>query len=267
MLLTIITVCYEIENEIHKTCKSIVDQTATDFEWLVIDGGSKDNTLSILKKYENKINLLVSEKDRGIYDAMNKGIKLAKGEYVIFMNGGDAFADNEVLLKFNNTKDKKEVNYGMCRELRENDISFITDYPEKLNLEYFLGSNISHQSTFIKRGLFNKYGYYDLKYRIIADYEKWICLLSKGVSFSKLPFVVSIFNAFEGISSKKKSLDIVDKEKAHIINKYYSREEIALYYIKKKRVLEEELVSIYNSKFFKLWRRYCHLKEKITGKS
>ena len=96
--LSIITICYN-EPNIEKTCESIINQTWQDFEWIVIDGGSTDGTLEILNKYKTRINKLISEPDKGIYNALNKGIKFAKGEWLNFMNGGDRFCDNLVLEK------------------------------------------------------------------------------------------------------------------------------------------------------------------------
>ena len=96
-ILTIITVCFNIKDEIERTCQSIVNQTWQNFEWIVIDGGSTDGTVDILKKYSDRINILVSEPDKGIYNAMNKGIKLSHGEWLNFMNGGDRFTSNDVL--------------------------------------------------------------------------------------------------------------------------------------------------------------------------
>jgi len=87
--LTIITICYNIANQIERTLKSIENQTFQDFEWIVVDGASIDGTLEILQKYGSRINILISEKDKGIYDAMNKGILKSKGEYLLFLNGGD----------------------------------------------------------------------------------------------------------------------------------------------------------------------------------
>ena len=93
MQLSIATVCYN-EKDIGRTCESIVSQSCQDFEWIVVDGGSTDGSLEVIKHYKERIDILISEPDNGIYDAMNKGIRLAKGKWINFMNGGDTFADN-----------------------------------------------------------------------------------------------------------------------------------------------------------------------------
>ena len=92
MQLSIVTVCYN-EKDIGRTCESIVSQSCQDFEWIVVDGGSTDGSLEVIKHYKERIDILISEPDNGIYDAMNKGIRLAKGKWINFMNGGDTFAD------------------------------------------------------------------------------------------------------------------------------------------------------------------------------
>ena len=112
-ILTIITVCFNIKDEIERTCQSIVNQTWQNFEWIVIDGGSTDGTVDILKKYSDRINILVSEPDKGIYNAMNKGIKLSHGEWLNFMNGGDRFTSNDVLKEvFSGKEYSADVLYG-----------------------------------------------------------------------------------------------------------------------------------------------------------
>lgn len=99
MQLSIVTVCYN-EKDIGRTCESIVSQSCQDFEWIVVDGGSTDGSLEIIKHYKERIDILISEPDNGIYDAMNKGIRLAKGKWINFMNGGDTFADNCIVGDF-----------------------------------------------------------------------------------------------------------------------------------------------------------------------
>ena len=96
-LVSIVTVVYNGENFLEETIKSVINQTYENIEYIIIDGGSTDGTVDIIKKYEDKINYWVSEKDAGIYDAMNKGIEAFKGDYINFLNAGDSYVNNEVL--------------------------------------------------------------------------------------------------------------------------------------------------------------------------
>lgn len=112
-LISVITICYN-EPNLEKTCESVANQTYKNFEWIVIDGGSKQETLDIFKKYQNKMDYFVSEKDNGIYHAMNKGLRQAKGKYAIFLNAGDFFYAPDVL--------KKVVSCGLDKDIVYADI-------------------------------------------------------------------------------------------------------------------------------------------------
>lgn len=117
MKLSVITICYN-EKNIRKTCESIVGQSWQDFEWIVVDGGSTDGTLDVLNEYRDRIDVLISEPDNGIYNAMNKGIARARGEWLNFMNGGDAFCDKTVLEQVfggGSSRDGADVLYGDMR--------------------------------------------------------------------------------------------------------------------------------------------------------
>ncbi len=192
--LSIITICYNIKNEIERTCKSIVKQKWQDFEWIVVDGGSTDGTVDVLKKYQKRINILISEPDKGIYNAMNKGIRLAKGKWLNFMNGGDRFAEDDVLEKvFKNKEYDADVLYG-CMNIHNIDGTIqLRVYPDKISKAYFYNDVIGHQSSFIRRELFEKYGMYNEEYRIVSDWEKWIVFAQNNCKFEPLKMIVADF--------------------------------------------------------------------------
>lgn len=228
--ISIITVCYNEEKEIGKTCESVVSQTFKDYEWIVVDGKSSDGTLGILNAFEDYISILKSEGDDGVYDAMNKGIEIANGEYVLFLNGGDSFFSEDVLEKvFSNDSFKEDVLYGDCCLINSNGSKKILNFSKKIKKSYFINGNINHQSAFIRKKVFGKYGNYDKKYRILADFEKWLNLISKGVAFRKIPVVVSNYKAFDGLSSQEKTRELVKQEKEEIIKKYFKPYEIFFY--------------------------------------
>ncbi len=204
-LISIITVCYNEEKGIEKTCKSVAGQTHNNFEWIVIDGKSTDNTLNIIKKYKNKISTLISEKDKGRYDAMNKGISKAKGKFILFLNGGDSFVDNNVLENTSNLikedEEKNDIYYGDAIYDNGEIVSFSHS---KLNKKFFKTKTISHQSTFIKKSLFSKYGKYNLKYKIVADFDFWVKTIAiNKVKTKYLPLLISVFD-LNGISTDYK---------------------------------------------------------------
>ena len=233
--LSIITVCYNEKLDISKTCDSVVAQTFSDYEWIVIDGGSTDGTLDVLKEYESNITLLVSEKDRGVYDAMNKGIKFASGEYVLFLNGGDSLFEKDILLKiFENNSYREDVLYGDCCLWDIDGTAKILNFKEKISRSYFVNHNINHQATFIRKALFDKYGFYDESYRVLADYDKWNAFAVGNVSFGKLPFVVSNFKWYEGLSSSENTKSLMKEEEGIILRKYFKNYEIFSYKIFEK---------------------------------
>ena len=160
-LISIITVNYN-EKNIERTLKSIVTQTFQDFEWIIIDGGSNPETLSIINKYKNRINILISEKDDGVYDAMNKGIKISGGSWLIFMNAGDSFYENtsleKIFSKYITAIQQKDIIYCDSIYHTIDNIKYKPVFPDKLDSKFWYESCISHQSSFIKRELFEKYG-------------------------------------------------------------------------------------------------------------
>ncbi len=219
-ILSIITVCKN-EPFIESTCRSVCEQTCQDFEWIVVDGASTDNTLTKIETYKNRANIFISEPDGGIYQAMNKGIKCAKGNYCLFLNGGDMLYNEDTIasvipyLKEN----RADVYYGDSYRLFENEADcFIKTYPNTLDKSFFLTNTLGHQSSFIRRELFEKYGGYREDFKIVSDKEKWLCFMEKGVSFEHLPFACSQFR-MNGISQIKS--DSLKEEKRKMFMQYF----------------------------------------------
>ena len=221
MKLSIITVCYN-EKNIERTLKNITSQTFQDFEWIVIDGKSDKKTLDIIKKYKKRINILVSEKDNGIHDAMNKGIKFATGEYISFMNAGDSFYSlNTLELVFKNKNYSQDILYGNVQIITDKK-SFIEYNPSKITKKFIAFSGLNHQATFIKKSLFEKFGLYNTDYKIAFDYEKFLVFYNNNCSFKYLDLIVANFYR-NGISSNKSK---TDKERNTVRNKIFSKNEI-----------------------------------------
>ncbi|MDR0361342.1 MAG: glycosyltransferase [Planctomycetota bacterium] len=229
-LLSIITVCRNLAGEIEPTCRSVVGQDWQDFEWIVVDGASTDGTLDVLENHRDRIDTLVSEPDAGPYDAMNKGIAAAKGEYCLFLNGGDRLFDAAVLaMVFGNVGRHADILYGdEYRADGEGRIfaSWIMPPPGEVDKLFFVADTLRHQSTFIKRGLFARCGAYDTRFGIVADLEKWIVFLENGCVFEKLGFPVSVFR-MGGLSSSKRQHDKHKAERALVLAAHLTDEEIA----------------------------------------
>jgi len=175
MKISIITVCLNSEKTIEKTILSVLNQTYKQIEYIIIDGGSTDNTLKIINKYKKRISIIKSEKDRGIYYGMNKGIRLAKGHVISFLNSDDFYANKFVIEKIARTfKDKNcEGIYG--------DLMFIgKDYqsieplrswhPGNFSLKkVLLGWQVPHPTFFVKRTYYKKFGDFDTNFKIASD--------------------------------------------------------------------------------------------------
>lgn len=247
MKLSIITICYN-QPDIEETCESIVNQTFQDFEWIIIDGGSTDGTLKQLEKYKNRINILISEKDNGRYNAMNKGIKLAKGEWLNFMNGGDSFKDSNTLERIFSKNYDKKVLYGFMNLIKINGEELIHKYPENVDKAFFLNHGINHQASFIKRELFKEFGLYEENYNSIADWVKWVCFSVNGIKFQLIPEVIANFKQ-DGVTFNY-SDEILNKnlkDKTEVIYKYYTESEL-----KKLNPYKKEYIKFLGLKIIKI---------------
>jgi len=177
MKISIITICYNNEKDIRPTLESVINQTYHNIEYIIVDGVSKDKTLEIINEYKYKITKIISESDNGLYDAINKGIKSATGDVVGLIHAGDKLHDNEVIAKIATHFEENDIDiaYGYSKTINQNGkcirINKSPEY-EKWLVKY--GWMPSHQSIYIKRDVFNKYGYYDLDFHPFADYELFI---------------------------------------------------------------------------------------------
>lgn len=186
---TVITVLYNAEDFIEETIKSVLNQTNNNIEYILIDGGSTDNTLPIVKKYMDHIDYFISEKDKGIYDAMNKGISVSTGKYINFLNAGDTFANKytleHILNEIKKVDYEPDIIYGSVSIYSENK-SYITTlkplYLSKLFLNMFNTRVVCHQSVFIKKEKCSKYS---LNYKIKGDLN-WYYDLLENVERKKI---------------------------------------------------------------------------------
>jgi len=177
--LSVITVVYNNAADIERTLLSVINQTYPNIEYIVIDGASTDGTLQIIEKYTNKIAKLISEPDKGIYDAMNKGLALATGDYVIFMNSADEFYSAETVANVFAAAPDADIYYGETEMIGANNESLGQrrhKTPENFTwLDFKYGMSISHQAIYIKRSLVKSY---DPKYQLSADID-WILYAAK----------------------------------------------------------------------------------------
>lgn len=186
--ITVVTVTYNSVNHIRETIHSVINQTYPDIEYIIIDGGSKDGTLEIINEYISKISVLVSEPDKGIYDAMNKGVDLANGDYVIFMNSGDIFYDYNVISNMVDKISGEDVIYG--KVIRHTTMMDYIDPPKPL--EFFsIGMPIDHQAVFVKTNLLQE-NKFSLQYKIISDFIQLRNIYFNGAIFKNIDIIIAI---------------------------------------------------------------------------
>ena len=179
--ISIITVVYNGEKVLERTIKSIRNQTFSDIEYIIIDGNSKDGTKAIIEKYKSEISQWISEPDKGLYDAMNKGLRLAKGEYVIFLNAGDQFQEKTTVEQVFRNPVIADVYYGetmMVNDANEDIGLRRLKAPEVLSWESLInGMLVCHQSFIMRREIAPEY---NLSYKIAADYEWMLQCLKRS---------------------------------------------------------------------------------------
>lgn len=223
MKITVITINHNNKSGLENTFLSVFNQSNKDFEYIIIDGGSSDGSKKIIEDYQNEIAYWVSEKDNGIYHAMNKGIKEATGDFLIFMNSGDVFYNETIIdALVNQLKDTDEILYGdvLLRNEKMN-TERIQKHPEKLNFSYFYNQTICQQACFIKRSLFDTVFYFNENYKISSDWEFLIyAIYIAKVKVRKIDLLISIYDT-SGISGNPDFRQIASKEREQTINKYF----------------------------------------------
>lgn len=263
MKLSIITINLNDEKGLKKTIDSVISQTFTDYEFIIIDGKSTDGSVDLIRQHEDKITYWVSEKDSGIYNAQNKGIKKAKGEYLYFLNSGDALCANDVLGKVFGNDPHEAFICGSFYMEKGGELKAETSYKDKdWNMAiYDLFANfLCHQAFFIHRSNFEKYGLYDESLRVVADWK----LFFQGIALDRRPvkyvdeFIV-IYN-MEGFSSQVGG-DVIYPEKLKVFREFLKEETVQklerLYYLEQNGFVTDIMKSkkwIYNG-----FRAFCKI--------
>lgn len=204
-----------------KTIKSVISQTYHDYEYIVIDGASSDNSVEVIKQYSDKITTWVSESDSGIFNAMNKGINIAKGNYCYFLNSGDYFASDDVLDKiFSKEHSAPFICGNQINDFGEHQ-KVVRNPGRMLTLYDFYWGTIKHQATFIRRDLFEEYGLYDENLRIISDWKFFlevIGLHNEQPTYVDIDIVVF---AWEGMSTDEKMQKKHDLEREKVLSEHF----------------------------------------------
>ncbi|CAM4096721.1 glycosyltransferase family 2 protein [Gillisia limnaea] len=220
-LISIITVNLNNLEGLERTMNSVFEQTWQEYEYIVIDGGSTDGSKEYIEQHSDRIDFWASEKDSGIYNAMNKGIKVATGRYLLFLNSGDQFYSKYVLdrnFKFLKIKDIIYFNV----QVEAKDSSTLISYPTQLRFSDLLYGTLCHQSVFIKYELFQKVGLYDETLKIVSDWKFIILALFKeNCTSNKIDDILTIVNT-DGISAMPENDTVIIEERNNVLNNHFS---------------------------------------------
>jgi len=174
MKISVITICRNNERDIRPTLDSVVNQTYNNIEYIVVDGASEDSTMNIVSEYQNKINKIISEPDKGLYDAINKGIQNATGDVIGLIHAGDRLYDNQVIEKIANHFEKNDIDISYGHSVivdSKNEVKFVHKSGKYKRWKIKLGWFPGHQSIYVRKEVFDRLGNYDLKFGGMADYD------------------------------------------------------------------------------------------------
>jgi glycosyltransferase involved in cell wall biosynthesis len=256
--ISIITICLNEEERIESTIKSIIDQTYNNFELIVVDGGSTDETLNIIHHFSKHIDVLIQNQSDGVYKAMNAGIAASVGDYIYFMNGGDRFEKNNVLSRIMGENASADILYGNLLIKSINGDSRIKKPPAYVGKDYLSYQTLPHPASLVKRDLFMTIGTFDESYTIAGDYDFFLrAIVKSSASTSYFPFTFAAW-VEDGISS----IDIYKKEReserkrAQKTNLPYYYYLIARkrYYFPKKTSYFVNKITRYKQLLYKLFR-------------
>ena len=258
--LSIITINRNNAKNLCKTIESVIAQTFTDYEYIIIDGESTDGSVDVIRQYEDKITYWVSESDNGIYNAMNKGIKVAQGEYVQFLNSGDWLCLNTILedvFKLNRNEDVLYGNDLLCYDKQRIELK---TYPQHLSFFHFFVGTISHEGTFHRRCLFDQL--YNESNKIVSDWEFQIqkIILSNCTTY-KLDKAIVYFD-MSGISQSPLFEELQNAERKSVLEKYFPKRVLSDYE-ELKQMKEVASYSLYS--YVKIFSQHPRLQRLVRG--
>lgn len=223
---SIITVCLNNRKGLELTIQSVLEQEFKDFEFIIVDGGSTDGSVDLIKQNGKDIAKWVSEKDDGIFNAQNKGIDLANGTWLLFLNAGDYLHDTEVLKDVFSKERTADIVYGNMLICYPGNVRRKGVMPSRLTFRHMMQDTLWHPVSFIRRELFKTSGKFDEQFRIASDYEFFVRAVLVEKRFTqKVNRVISCFDA-QGVSSAASSREKLNAERRTIQLKYFSEEEV-----------------------------------------
>jgi glycosyltransferase involved in cell wall biosynthesis len=251
-MLSVITINRNNAEGLRSTIKSVIGQTYKDFEYLIIDGNSTDGSLQVIDEYANRISYSISEKDTGIYNAMNKGIKKANGRYCLFLNSGDRLNGEDAFEKIFAGNTTEDILFGNIIYEGEKEPMI---FPDIITLNTFLGPSIGHGASFIKRELFDKYGLYNEQNKIVSDWEFFLnAFLIHKCSYKHINHTTTIYQR-GGISTSAHHNTIQMQERNSVLQRMFPE----LYEtITENYEMKEKLAYYTNSRLVQIIKKLQH---------
>ena len=224
MKISIITSVLNSCETIRDTIDSVLSQDYENIEYIIIDAASTDGTLDIIKSYGDRITKYISEKDKGIYDGLNKGIEIATGDVIGFLHSDDTYADNEIIVKIANVFMAEDLDgiYGDLVYTRRQDTTKILRYWKSRKFESKLlakGWMPAHPTLFLKNEIYKRFGNYNINYKIAADYDFILRIFSKNIKTKYLPGVIYRMRASGESNKNIKNIFLKSKEDLNVLRK------------------------------------------------
>ena len=262
---SVITICYNAECEIEKTLLSVINQCYTNIEYIIVDGASNDKTVDIIKKYSSSITRWKSEPDRGCYDAMNKGIDMATGDWIVFMNSGDSFYSNNSIAQAISIGEGADVIYGDVKVIASYGSYELAPYP----IDFFDKGIMPfcHQSCFVKMKLIRKYRF-KIQYKISADFDSLYSIWKETKNFCYIPMTIATYDVSGG-SLSFDHYERVLKENYKIMDKGDIKSCIILYVNIAKFYIKKAIFIIFSKLDYKskYYRRVLDKNKYVKSKS
>jgi len=223
--ISIITICKNSESTISRCIDSVINQTYSNVEYIIIDGASTDNTMKIINNYRDRIDKIISESDKGIYDAMNKGIIACSGDYMLFLNSDDYLLPDSTVINIVNyikANNESDIYYGKVLILNEETGNGNLWKAAKVSKFSLFRGALPHPATVYRTSKLRDSGMFDTSYKVAGDYEWSVrALLKHRFRFKSFDIIVAVFNK-GGISTKKDFEQLLKEEKARVKQTYYS---------------------------------------------
>jgi glycosyltransferase involved in cell wall biosynthesis len=235
-LLSIVTINFNHAEGLKKTIESVVCQTYAKIEYIIIDGGSTDSSIDVIKKHADKISYWISEKDFGVFDAQNKGLSKATGDYVLVLNSGDELQHNAIIEQVFNSYQVEDILYGNMTIVSEDGTKTKGLMPSNITFNHMMEDTLWHPVSFVKKSFLDKVGFYNLDFKIVADYDWFLNALFKHEA--KLKYINQTISMFYlgGLSSQLKNIEIVKKERVKAQINTFGELKVQNYYLEQAKL-------------------------------